>query len=708
MAEALSQSDWKKTLLSKKVEASVQPLNLLEYSLPGPLRSVTNYLCQRTDLHSHIDIDGIESEWIETMELLEQDLQQLLHLSHPQFWTQVLHDSSIRRFLDSYLSRAPRCLEEWKRLPSQILDIHRRVHRLVFIVLLRLSTHKESKNHYFSPHEFGQIIYDCYVFDIPKIMDICLLYQSANEALIKKMVDNIFTSQPKYINDLKICIPTFTKVLDGIVAAIADINSRNNRIQSRSIEMIRTEVADLVLLLSDTMATLCSFLEVYPKAASILSENDFIRRLADMYESIFPTLYHRFAETNLNQISLVYNRLQSSQIQTITICRYIFTTCYLDPVVTSVNEDERQKTVNKFLQIIADVLANKRFIASYHGLFSIKDDLQRLHSSGNIDQSNVDYFSEAIAQVCQEVSFLCDSNKPAETEEVATGYVDNQIEDSVASVTDSQINVETAILRVRDILPHLGEGFVMASLDEYNGDVDKVIDAILEDQLSVSEDYVNSNSKPQLSERASVYDYDEFDVFHRDDVDISRIHRGKKNSYKSVDDFLNDTSVVEIMRRTGVFERFDEYDDEYDDTYDDAEVAVTADAVRHDDDLIQRRPFVTPRVLQNTRDAEDDESDNQESDTIHTTATSNAKTQAKPNKATDGNIANGSAHNNKRSGARQQSNRSGNDQRNNTNGNNNEVRDRRNKERHKSSRANHNRKFLSDRKHAKGFGGFPT
>ncbi|EDV28420.1 uncharacterized protein TRIADDRAFT_51322 [Trichoplax adhaerens] len=633
MAEAVSQSDWKKTLLSKKVEASVQPLNLLEYSLPGPLRSVTNYLCQRTDLHSHIDIDGIESEWIETMELLEQDLQQLLHLSHPQFWTQVLHDSSIRRFLDSYLSRAPRCLEEWKRLPSQILDIHRR-------------------NHYFSPHEFGQIIYDCYVFDIPKIMDICLLYQSANEALIKKMVDNIFTSQPKYINDLKICIPTFTKVLDGIVAAIADINSRNNRIQSRSIEMIRTEVADLVLLLSDTMATLCSFLEVYPKAASILSENDFIRRLADMYESIFPTLYHRFAETNLNQIS--------------------------------VNEDERQKTVNKFLQIIADVLANKR------------------------DQSNVDYFSEAIAQVCQEVSFLCDSNKPAETEEVATGYVDNQIEDSVASVTDSQINVETAILRVRDILPHLGEGFVMASLDEYNGDVDKVIDAILEDQLSASEDYVNSNSKPQLSERASVYDYDEFDVFHRDDVDISRIHRGKKNSYKSVDDFLNDTSVVEIMRRTGVFERFDEYDDEYDDTYDDAEVAVTADAVRHDDDLIQRRPFVTPRVLQNTRDAEDDESDNQESDTIHTTATSNAKTQAKPNKATDGNIANGSAHNNKRSGARQQSNRSGNDQRNNTNGNNNEVRDRRNKERHKSSRANHNRKFLSDRKHAKGFGGFPT
>lgn len=36
------------------------------------------------------------------------------------------------------------------------------------------------------------------------------------------------------------------------------------------------------------------------------------------------------------------------------------------------------------------------------------------------------------------------------------------------------------------------------------------------------------------------------------------------------------------------------------------------------------------------------------------------------------------------------------------------LRDRRNKERHKGSRANHNRRFLADKKHAKGMGGFPT
>lgn len=36
------------------------------------------------------------------------------------------------------------------------------------------------------------------------------------------------------------------------------------------------------------------------------------------------------------------------------------------------------------------------------------------------------------------------------------------------------------------------------------------------------------------------------------------------------------------------------------------------------------------------------------------------------------------------------------------------LRDRRNKERHKGSRANHNRRFLADKKHAKGMGAFPS
>lgn len=33
---------------------------------------------------------------------------------------------------------------------------------------------------------------------------------------------------------------------------------------------------------------------------------------------------------------------------------------------------------------------------------------------------------------------------------------------------------------------------------------------------------------PLLGQRANIYDNDEFDIFNRENIDLSRIHRGKK------------------------------------------------------------------------------------------------------------------------------------------------------------------------------------
>ena len=47
---------------------------------------------------------------------------------------------------------------------------------------------------------FGDILYENFLFDIPKIMDICALYggeTSTNTPLLRKMLENIFSKQPK-------------------------------------------------------------------------------------------------------------------------------------------------------------------------------------------------------------------------------------------------------------------------------------------------------------------------------------------------------------------------------------------------------------------------------------------------------------------------------------------------------------------------------
>lgn len=55
---------------------------------------------------------------------------------------------------------------------------------------------------FMTPGTFGDILYENFLFDIPKLMDICALYggeESKNTPLLRKMMDNIFSKQPKLV-----------------------------------------------------------------------------------------------------------------------------------------------------------------------------------------------------------------------------------------------------------------------------------------------------------------------------------------------------------------------------------------------------------------------------------------------------------------------------------------------------------------------------
>ena len=47
----------------------------------------------------------------------------------------------------------------------------------------------------------------------------------------------------------------------------------------------------------------------------------------------------------------------------------------------------------------------------------------------------------------------------------------------------SGVELESLITSVHDLLPDLGEGFIEVCLEEYNYDVERVINAVLEDKL---------------------------------------------------------------------------------------------------------------------------------------------------------------------------------------------------------------------------------
>jgi activating signal cointegrator complex subunit 2 len=57
---------------------------------------------------------------------------------------------------------------------------------------------------------FASIIYDNFLFDIPKVLDLCVLYKQ--NPVLNKLIENLFASQPNYYSDFKMCIKDIIKV----------------------------------------------------------------------------------------------------------------------------------------------------------------------------------------------------------------------------------------------------------------------------------------------------------------------------------------------------------------------------------------------------------------------------------------------------------------------------------------------------------------
>ncbi|MCI4392939.1 hypothetical protein PGIGA_G00151610 [Pangasianodon gigas] len=157
-------------------------------------------------------------EFLEHAQFISEDLEWLLALPHDKFWCQVVFDESLQRCLDSYLRLAPRGIDSsCLSLSPAVSEAQRRLHRSVFMVFLRMATHKESKENFITPAVFGEIIYDNFLFDIPKILDLCVLFGRGNSQLLHKMIENIFMQQPSYYGDLNETVPSIIQVFNTIL-----------------------------------------------------------------------------------------------------------------------------------------------------------------------------------------------------------------------------------------------------------------------------------------------------------------------------------------------------------------------------------------------------------------------------------------------------------------------------------------------------------
>uniref|UniRef100_A0A8C5FL52 CUE domain-containing protein n=1 Tax=Gadus morhua TaxID=8049 RepID=A0A8C5FL52_GADMO len=451
-------------------------------------------------------------EFLEHAKFITEDLEWLLALPHDKFWCQVVFDETLQKCLDSYLRHASRGLDP-AGLPCSpaVAEAQRHIHRAVFMTFLRMATHKESKENFLTPSVFGEIIYENFLFDIPKILDLCVLFGKGNTQLLHKMIENIFTQQPGYYSDLDEAVPSVLQVFDTI------LDKCGLQCEGAAMEPMKlsangrpTDLLDLVLYLCDSTTTIHAFLDIYPPACSTFQSHNFLSRLVSFYESAVPDIEKAVRKRNFTDKSLkedLWKRMCHSCKRMVEVAHLLLQHSCLQPILEG-------------------------FLSDYDEQFPIADDISLLQQG------------------------------------------------AAGSLGAGEL--ESLLSSIRELLPDLGEGFLLACLQEYDYSSELVINNILEDRLAPGLDQLD-RLPPVLSERSNVFDDDEFDVFHRDKVDMSRIWKGRRKG-ESAQEVLGDKQhidaqrdryrayenvVDEVMVEPGAVYTLDgDYDDEYDDTYD--------------------------------------------------------------------------------------------------------------------------------------------
>uniref|UniRef100_A0A672ZLJ1 Activating signal cointegrator 1 complex subunit 2 n=1 Tax=Sphaeramia orbicularis TaxID=375764 RepID=A0A672ZLJ1_9TELE len=586
-------------------------------------------------------------EFLELARFITEDLDWLLSLPHDKFWCQVVFDESLQRCLDSYLHQAPRGLD-FAALPSSpaVADIQRSLHRTVFLTFLRMATYKESKDNFITPSVFGEIVYENFLFDIPKMMDLCVLFGKGNSQLVHKMIGKPFDN-----NDLKTCLSVgvfhVLQVFDTILekcglqcdgATAMEPLKLNAHQQRTAMTMSLQELVDIILYLCDSTSTIYAFLDIFPAACSTFHSHSFLSRLTSFYETTVPDLEKAVKKRNFDDKRRqedLWKRLSHSCRKMIETCHLLLHHTCLQPILEG--GENTQTFAEELLQHFTSFLPEKRFLSDYDEQFPIADDISLLQQAlPLIDETRTSYLLEGVQSAWDSTgrrkqhSHIQPKNTSAFPVAGAAAAIssagfkpqEDRESGEDGAVGGAEAMLDSLLSCIRDLLPDLGEGFLLACLQEYNYNSELVINNILEDRLSPNLDKLD-RAMPRpvkeelpgvLDSRSNVFDDDEFDVFRRDQVDMSRIWKGRRKG-ESTREMLNDkrhisdqraryqayeTVVDEVIIEPGENAEsygLDDYDDEYDDTYDMNQVG--ANDLDGDSLLSRRWRHLFPELDQN-------------------------------------------------------------------------------------------------------------
>lgn len=123
------------------------------------------------------------------------------YTTHPfsSSWTRTLNQSFFPHFFSRYLRYSRREFDYWQRGSDSNLyeevkrnEVQKELFKNVFLIVMRMGDHKESSTDFMTTEYYAKLVYDNFIFDIPKMLDVAALYSSYNVQAISDLLHRLF------------------------------------------------------------------------------------------------------------------------------------------------------------------------------------------------------------------------------------------------------------------------------------------------------------------------------------------------------------------------------------------------------------------------------------------------------------------------------------------------------------------------------------
>ena len=385
---------------------------------------------------------GASDSWMNMAAAVDADLGWLLRRKAHRFWSQICHDDGLHQWLESLLETFPRSHEPNSEVALVESRQQQLLHRL-FLVFVRLCTYKESTTDFFTPEYYGNMIYDKFLMEVPKILDICVLFGPCNPMITSRMVGNIFRCQPQYLEDLVTAGETMSAAMDSV-------GEQFQALQHSSCSSDPGPAADLVSYVGDIASTLAALMEAHQPAGLALHQAGLLVKLPAFYHSLVVPLQTHAAHLAVEGEPLV-RRLSLARHQLIAIFRSVIDVVSLSPLLGG--GEAHGEPLEELLTILTSVLSERSFILDYNAKFPIRLDFDLIEGLGKeIDPTRkhyiLDAFTGTVTHSFTDVKTTKKQSKKGEAEKVLQHEASVVPPDGASCLRPKEVEVESLISSV--------------------------------------------------------------------------------------------------------------------------------------------------------------------------------------------------------------------------------------------------------------------